>query len=132
MTPCSPLSCARRFGGTYGLRLQAACHLLARWFAELISSNLKMEAISSSETSGATQRTIRRHIPEDDALHNHRCENLKSYIVFLCGEPTRFFLWNPENFQIPNTESYTEPVKCCLHFALFFQSQFQIYSLIYA
>jgi hypothetical protein len=44
------------------------------------SSTLKMEAIRSSETSGATQRTTRRHIPEDDTLHNHRCENLKSYI----------------------------------------------------
>jgi hypothetical protein len=29
----------------------------------------------------ATQRTTRRHIPEDDTLHNHRCENLKSYIA---------------------------------------------------
>jgi hypothetical protein len=27
-----------------------------------------MEAIRSSETSGATQRTTRRHIPEDDTL----------------------------------------------------------------
>jgi hypothetical protein len=33
------------------------------------SLTLKMEAIRSSETSGATQRTTRRHIPEDDALH---------------------------------------------------------------
>jgi hypothetical protein len=32
--------------------------------------------------SGATQRTARRHIPEDDTLHNHRCENLKSYRTF--------------------------------------------------
>jgi hypothetical protein len=32
----------------------------------------------SSETSDATQQTTRRHIPEDDTLHNHRCENLKS------------------------------------------------------
>jgi hypothetical protein len=38
-----------------------------------------MEAIRSSETSGATERTTRRHIPEEDTLHNHRCENLKSY-----------------------------------------------------
>jgi hypothetical protein len=29
------------------------------------SSTLKMEAIRSSETSGATQRTTRRHIPDD-------------------------------------------------------------------
>jgi hypothetical protein len=40
-----------------------------------------MEAIFSSETSVATQQTTRRHIPEDDTLHNHRCENLNSYIV---------------------------------------------------
>jgi hypothetical protein len=39
-----------------------------------------MEAIRSSETSGTTLRTTRRHIPEDDTLQNHRCENLKSYI----------------------------------------------------
>jgi hypothetical protein len=57
------------------------CHLLARWFAEPISSTLKMEAISSSETSVDTQRTTRRHIPEDDTLQNQRCENVKSYTV---------------------------------------------------
>jgi hypothetical protein len=39
MTPCSPLSCTRRFGGTYRLHFQ------------------------------------------DDTLYNHRCENLKSYIL---------------------------------------------------
>jgi hypothetical protein len=38
-----------------------------------------MEAICSSETSVATKQTTRRHIPEDDTLHNHRCENFKSY-----------------------------------------------------
>jgi hypothetical protein len=48
----------------------AACHLLACWFlAELISLTLKMEAIYSSETSFDTQRTTRRHIPEEDTLH---------------------------------------------------------------
>jgi hypothetical protein len=49
--------------------------------AEIISSTLKMEAICSSDTSVATQQTTRRHIPEDYTLHNHRCENLKSYIL---------------------------------------------------
>jgi hypothetical protein len=38
-----------------------------------------MEALWSSETSVATQRTTQRHIPEEDTLHYHRCENLKSY-----------------------------------------------------
>jgi hypothetical protein len=45
-------------------------------------STLKMEAISSSETSVHT-RSTRRHIPEDGNLHNHRRENLKSYIFII-------------------------------------------------
>jgi hypothetical protein len=40
-----------------------------------------MKAISSSETSGTTLRTTRRHIAEDDTLQNHHCENLKSYTL---------------------------------------------------
>jgi hypothetical protein len=35
----------------------------------------------SSETSGDFQRTTQRYIPEESTLHNHRCENLKSYIL---------------------------------------------------
>jgi hypothetical protein len=35
----------------------------------------------ASETSVDTQRTTRRYIPEDSTLHNHRCENLKSYLI---------------------------------------------------
>jgi hypothetical protein len=77
MTPCSPFSCTRRFGGRIASIFRATCFLdgLLNY-----SSTLKIETIRSSETSGATQRTTRRHIPEDDTLHNHRCENLKSYI----------------------------------------------------
>jgi hypothetical protein len=45
------------------------------------SYNLKIEAIRSSETSVDFQRTTRRYIPEYSTLHNHRCENLKSYIL---------------------------------------------------
>jgi hypothetical protein len=40
---------------------------------------LKMEAISSSETSDDA-RSTQRHIAEDDILHSHRCESLKSYV----------------------------------------------------
>jgi hypothetical protein len=47
-----------------------------------------MEAICSSETSVHFQRTTRRYIPEDGTLHNHRCENLKSYIMFACFSDT--------------------------------------------
>jgi hypothetical protein len=103
MKPCSLLSCNRRFGGTYRLHLQirrsnfSKNQQVSRWKAEcrlppsyllvlaqITSSNLKMEAICSFETSVATQQTIRRHIPEDDTLHNHCCKNFKSYTVFLC------------------------------------------------
>jgi hypothetical protein len=54
MTPCSPLPLA-------------TCLLVGLLD---FSSTLKMEAICSSETSVDTQRTTRRHIPEDDTLHN--------------------------------------------------------------
>jgi hypothetical protein len=69
MTPCSALS------GTS----EQASGLLAALLN--YSTTLKMEAIPSSETSGTTQRTTRRHVPEEDTLQNHRCENLKSYII---------------------------------------------------
>jgi hypothetical protein len=38
-----------------------------------------MNAICSSETSVDSQRSTGRYIPEDGTLHNHLCENLKSY-----------------------------------------------------
>jgi hypothetical protein len=40
-----------------------------------------MEAIYSSETSVDFQQTTRRYIPQDSTVHNHRCENLKPYIM---------------------------------------------------
>jgi hypothetical protein len=41
---------------------------------------LMMEALSSSETPVHTRATW-RNFPEDDILHSHRRENLKSYIT---------------------------------------------------
>jgi hypothetical protein len=88
ITPCSPLSVNRRFGGTYRLHLQGrrnqhesrwrpgetgiavvTCHLLSRWFlSQLMFSTLKMEAICSTETSVDTKRTTWRYIPADGTL----------------------------------------------------------------
>jgi hypothetical protein len=39
-----------------------------------------MEETCSFETSVDFQPTERRYIPEERTLHNHRCENLKSYV----------------------------------------------------
>jgi hypothetical protein len=38
--------------------------------------------VCSSETSFDFQWITRRYIPEDTSLHTHRCDNLKSYILF--------------------------------------------------
>jgi hypothetical protein len=40
---------------------------------------LKMEVIWSSRTLVDFQQTTRCYIPEDKTLHNHHCDNLKSY-----------------------------------------------------
>jgi hypothetical protein len=63
-----------------------------------------MEALCSFETSVDTQRTTRRYIPEDGTLHNHRCENLKSYTVevyFLAEGGGSAFLRNVDE-PLPN------------------------------
>jgi hypothetical protein len=66
-------------GGHTHTKLLATCLLAGSCWNYF--STLKMEVICSSETSVATQQTTRHHIPEDDTLHNHRCENLKSHVV---------------------------------------------------
>jgi hypothetical protein len=53
-----------------------------------------MEDICPAETSVDSQQTTRRYIPEDSTLHNHRCENLKSY-MFLWY--IRFFFFSEKN-----------------------------------
>jgi hypothetical protein len=92
LTPCSPLKVNRRFGRIcclhfYGWRVSQARnqHEAGRQVKAVsclaYSSTLKMEASSSSETSVGFWLTTLSSIPEDSTLHNHRCENFKSYIL---------------------------------------------------
>jgi hypothetical protein len=72
ITPCSPLTVNQ-------LGLPPAFTLVSC----SAYSALKMDVICSSETLVDFQRTTRRYVPECSALHNHCCENLKSYILQL-------------------------------------------------
>jgi hypothetical protein len=81
MMPCSLLSCNRRLGGTYRLHLQGRKNKfrknqqVSRWQADpedgrdMFLGNV-----------GCNSTDYRQHIPENDNLHNHPCENLNSYI----------------------------------------------------
>jgi hypothetical protein len=91
--PCSHLKVNRRFGGTCWLHLPGRRISQARNQREAgsMNSSLKMEAIYSSATSVQIQRTTRRYIPEDRTLHNHRCENLRSYTA-LYPKKTELFI----------------------------------------
>jgi hypothetical protein len=85
--PCSLLKVNRCFGGTIASifrvkeakqeqNLPPAFTLVS---CSAYSSTPKMEAICSSETVDF-QWITQRYIPEDSTLHNHCCEDLKSYI----------------------------------------------------
>jgi hypothetical protein len=119
MTPCSPLSFNRRFGGTCRLHVQgrrkrfrkpASRRVASYWFAEPISSTLKMEAICFSETSVETQRTTRRHIPEDDNLQYKPslCNSLYAPVTSSRLDPNIFL-----STMLPNPSvcvSFADPV----------------------
>jgi hypothetical protein len=65
----------------FTLKMEATCHLLSRWFlTPLIVTPWRWRRYVPPKMSVEFQRTTRRYIPEDRTLHNHRCENLKSYL----------------------------------------------------
>jgi hypothetical protein len=66
----------------------------------LILSNLMLLAIHSSETSDLIRAT-KNQIPEDDILHSHRRENLKSY-SFISGLKVEVMV----DFATSSSESY--------------------------
>jgi hypothetical protein len=53
-----------------------------------------------SENSVDIQQTLLRYIPEDRTLHNHRCDNLKSYISTLGGISFLLSIVKPLNSSI--------------------------------
>jgi hypothetical protein len=67
-----------------------ACQLLSCWFLARIIFRPWRWRRCSSETSVDFQRTTQRYTPEDRTLHNHRCENLKSYMKRLCSHTFEF------------------------------------------
>jgi hypothetical protein len=71
-TPCSPLKVKRHLGGKC-LYLQLCFPLASCWF-------LAWLILRPRRCSSVTSFDLRRCIPGDRALHNRRCENLKSYI----------------------------------------------------
>jgi hypothetical protein len=57
----------RRFGGTYRVHLQGR----------------KIRERRTSAGRWLQTKPTQRHIPEDDILHSHSCESLKSYKITL-------------------------------------------------
>jgi hypothetical protein len=82
VAPCR--SCVnRRFGWMHRLHLQfrrirERTTSVNKWLQPSAHADSSLEAIRSSETS-VHIGTTRRHIPENDILHSHRRENLKSW-----------------------------------------------------
>jgi hypothetical protein len=101
ITPCSPLkvNLFRRniSPPSSGLKNKQSKKPAWTQVACSSSSTLKMEAICYSERSVDFQRTTRRSNLEDSTLHNHRCENFKSYIRINLFNPQ--LLWVRSHFQ---------------------------------
>jgi hypothetical protein len=84
ISPCSPLSVNRRFGGTYCLYLQGRKNKLSKKPAwKQVACDSEDGGDRFSETSVDTERTTRPYIPEDGTLQSDLCSE--------CGtsEPSR-------------------------------------------
>jgi hypothetical protein len=62
-------------------RVLVTCFMLVSFLA--CSSTLRMEVTRFSETLSGFQQSTQRCILEGRTLHNHCCENLKSYKIYL-------------------------------------------------
>jgi hypothetical protein len=88
----------------------------------LTYSTLKMGTICSSETLVDFQRTTWSYIPEDVTLHNHRCDDIKSYTMSICFAMLlwiRLVFTNLNSFVYPNSwaqmNNYTVKLASGLH-----------------
>jgi hypothetical protein len=80
VTPCIPLKVNLSFGGIW---------CFARWLLHVgcllgLIFNPEDETICFSEMLVVLQWTTQRYIPEDRTFHNHRYENLSSYMEPFC------------------------------------------------
>jgi hypothetical protein len=73
------------FTGLHGIALLATCFMPVSCLAYSLLQ--KMEETYSSRILADFQRTTQHYIPEDRTLHNHCCENLKSYVEDWCWKP---------------------------------------------
>jgi hypothetical protein len=81
----------------------SACYCAVLCCAVLVSCSaylltVKMEVTYSSETSIDFKQTARLYVSEGITLHNHRCENLESYIYV----KVIFFQYDPKLYSFKN------------------------------
>jgi hypothetical protein len=81
MTPCSRLSFNRRFRGTYRLHLQGRRNRFSKPASKQVS---------------------------DDTLHNHRCENLKSFRILLRKSKSLFVILKSKSKLLSRAVSTTQ------------------------
>jgi hypothetical protein len=68
--------------GWCGQGTENAINMAPRKEGPYFTSNLKKEAIRSSQMLVTTYKTTQCHNPEDHNLNSHHCENLKYHVPF--------------------------------------------------
>jgi hypothetical protein len=113
ITPCGPLKVNRRSDEYIASisRVENKPSKIPGW--KQVAS-LKIEAMFFSETSVDFRRTMRRYIPEDNnTLHNHRCENLRSYrMIDIKALENHSFAYVADTWSSYSRNWYLQSVHC--------------------